>query len=156
MMLSLFSFLAYVQGYAFRNQQQSDTNFAENVDRYDWFSIAHKSPGLTDFKKFLRFKENEIVGNGHQKRDFIVQCNFDNDPCNLTDFKTFQHVSYGNCFTFNAVVDVRGESSNLNGPKFTSKIGSGTGSRSDNCSKILSSKLQKHETCKIKVCHSFH
>ena len=109
------------------NPSPETLHFTENISRYDWFSIVRQSPDPSDLKQFLRFKENEIIGNSHQKRDFIVACNFEGKPCNLREFKTFQHVSYGNCFSFNTVVDTRGDTKNPNTPKNISKIGSDTG-----------------------------
>ena len=84
-------------------------------------------PDFSDFKKFIRFEQEELVGNGHQKEDFIVQCVFDGDVCGVSSFQKFQHVSFGNCFSFNSVVGAQGMASDISEPKVTSKVGSENG-----------------------------
>lgn len=38
---------------------------------------------------------------GHQLRDFIVNCSFNDEPCYEDNFSYFQNLKYGNCYTFN-------------------------------------------------------
>ena len=84
-------------------------------------------PDYSDFKKFIKFKQEELVGNGHQKDDFIAQCVFDGQICDTSWFRKFQHVSFGNCFSFNSVVDAQGMNGNLGESIVTSKTGSENG-----------------------------
>ena len=84
-------------------------------------------PDFSDFKKFVKLKEEELIGNGHQKEDFIAQCVFDHEICNSTSFRTFQHELFGNCFTFNSIVDARKSGDSGDKAKSTSKVGSENG-----------------------------
>ena len=112
------------------NPPTTDTNNKnENTGRYDWFSVYKNSrmPNFSDFKKFVKLKEDELVGNGHQKVDFIAQCVFDGEICNSSSFRTFQHELYGNCFTFNSIVDARNSEELVGKARRTSKVGSENG-----------------------------
>ena len=83
-------------------------------------------PDFSDFRRFVKFEEDEIVGNGHQKGDFIVQCIFDGHVCDdKMTFYEFQHASFGNCFTFNAAV--RPRTPNISQVTSTSNVGSENG-----------------------------
>ena len=100
-----------------------------DIDMYDWYSVYKNSkmPDFSDFRKFTKFTQDELVGNGHQKEDFIVQCVFDGEVCDITWFHKFQHVSYGNCFSFNSVINAQGKSQYLGEARYTSKVGSENG-----------------------------
>ena len=98
---------------------------AKNTGVYDWYSVyrSSKMPDFSDFTKFIKFKWEEIVGNGHQKEDSIVQCVFDGKICDTSWFQTFQHASFGNCFTFNSAINPYGENSTNRKTLETSKVG---------------------------------
>ena len=99
---------------------------SKSISSYDWYSVYQSStlPDFSDFKKFVRFDQDEVIGNGHRKVDFIVQCSFDGYNC---AFQSFQHPSFGNCFTFNAKLDPQNASRPFNDPVLTSKVGSENG-----------------------------
>ena len=73
----------------------------------DYFSLYEKSdlPDYSDFRLAATFTQSEMKYNGYQKSDFIVQCTFDSKKCNSNWFKTFQNPYYGNCFSFNSIID---------------------------------------------------
>ena len=73
---------------------------------YDWFGLYRLSltPDFSDYKVFTHFSEDVYAGNGHQKEDFIVQCVYNGNPCNVTAFHTFRHAVSGNCFVFNSIM----------------------------------------------------
>ena len=79
--------------------------------KYDWFSLyrASKFPNFSDLKVFVKFTEDIVAGNGHQKEDFIAQCLYNSHACSATDFHTFRHSLYGNCFTFNSIMSQTGD-----------------------------------------------
>ena len=97
----------------------------QKLDRYNWYSAYHRSttPDFSDFKNFVKFHQTELIGNGHQKSDFVVQCVFNGELCEPSDFKTVQSFLYGNCFTFNAVVNPHLNESSSERPRKTSKTG---------------------------------
>ena len=101
----------------------------KDIERYDWYSVYNNSkmPDFSDFRKFIKFKQEELIGNGHQKEDLIVQCVFDGQICGIDWFRKFQHVSFGNCFTFNSVVDAQGDMENVRHPRSTTKTSSENG-----------------------------
>ena len=68
------------------------------------FEAVHLSnmPDFSDFKDFVKLSEAEIIGNGHQKGAFIVQCVLDGKSCSHEIFTTIQNKDFGNCFAFNA------------------------------------------------------
>ena len=99
------------------------------IEQYDWlkaFEIA-KMPDYSDFKSFVKFKTKEIIGNGHQKEDFIVQCVFDGFVCSTDLFTTVQDQDLGNCFVFNSVVDVAQVTQAPKQPINTTKTGFASG-----------------------------
>ena len=67
------------------------TNY-ESRDRFDWYGAFKESvmPDFSDFKQLLSLKADEIIGNGHQAQDFIIQCVFDGMLCSYRHFKTIQ------------------------------------------------------------------
>ena len=85
----------------------SGNNFA-GLKPYDWFGAFQRSnmPDYSDFKAFLNLQHSEIVGNGHQLNDFIVQCVMDGSECLMSAFMTKQYAEFGNCFSLNAVTNV--------------------------------------------------
>lgn len=46
---------------------------------------------------------------GYDISEFMIDCKYVYAPCNLSRFEWFEHFVYGNCFKFNAGVDVVGE-----------------------------------------------
>ncbi|XP_075257927.1 epithelial sodium channel subunit beta-2-like isoform X2 [Convolutriloba macropyga] len=114
-----------VENYDFNQVQKNNaeifTKFSESLKsfdelkKYDWFTLYQTSTE-SEFRSFLKFRADEIIGNGHQKDNFIVNCVFNGKDCK-DKFKTVQIPDYGNCFTFNSFLT---ESKPLN----TSKPGS--------------------------------
>ena len=80
------------------------SNF-KDVKPYNWYNLYRKSimPDYSDMREFIRLHPAEILGNGHQKEDFIIQCVFDKQLCSSANFHIFQSPKYGNCFSFNSV-----------------------------------------------------
>ena len=114
------------QGFRDYDYFQSGANF-NNVKDYDWFQAFQMSvmPDYSDFRNFLNFEKAEIIGNGHQKEDFIVQCVYDGALCGPQSFSTTQHPEFGNCFSFNAVINIH--SNVTRKPKTTLLTGSENG-----------------------------
>ncbi|XP_077982509.1 degenerin mec-10-like [Glandiceps talaboti] len=70
----------------------------------DWesFMTFSSTPDFSDIENVLKLSPDEVLEYGHQLEDFILQCTFDGQPCNISeDFYTFQDERYGNCFKFN-------------------------------------------------------
>ena len=114
------------EDYAFNYNYYEFSTFQE-IDRYNWFAAYEKSnmPDFSDFKNFVKFEQIEIIGNGHQKSDFIVQCVFNGEFCEPSHFETVQTPLYGNCFLFNTVVKPQASKNGSVGtPRHTSKMGS--------------------------------
>ncbi|XP_063721483.1 uncharacterized protein LOC134848073 [Symsagittifera roscoffensis] len=99
-------------------------NVFEEVRQYDWYSAFQQSamPDYSDFKAFITLNASEIIGNGHQVEDFIVQCVIDGQLCSYHDFKTSQYAEFGNCFSINTAVDAYSNKTNLE-PYRTTKTG---------------------------------
>ena len=124
---SLFDHNLFDDYYYFYDDYGSDElDQFDNVTKYNWFGVYRKStmPDYSDFRNFLSFKQTELIGNGHQKSDFIVQCVFDGNICSPSEFSTIQTPTYGNCFTFNAVVNPEKNFTNHMRPLRTAKVGS--------------------------------
>ncbi|XP_070570506.1 low-density lipoprotein receptor-related protein 2-like isoform X2 [Ptychodera flava] len=73
----------------------------------DWhgFMTFSSTPDFSDLQQVLKLSRREILQLGHQKEDFILQCTFDQKKCNSRDFSVFANSKYGNCFTFNHVLN---------------------------------------------------
>ncbi|XP_070564510.1 uncharacterized protein [Ptychodera flava] len=76
-------------------------------DPPDWngFVTFSSTPDFSDLKQVLQLSAEEIKEYGHQAEDFILQCSYNERPCNHSDFKPFQDIVYGNCYTFNHGTD---------------------------------------------------
>nr|XP_006818286.1 PREDICTED: uncharacterized protein LOC102801560 [Saccoglossus kowalevskii] len=90
----------------FRDEYYRDNGFdrVKGEDPPDWlgFMTFSSSPDFSDIRSVLKLTPEEIYNYGHQLNDFILQCSFDQQPCNMSeDFTTFQDDKYGNCFEFN-------------------------------------------------------
>ncbi|XP_077869753.1 uncharacterized protein LOC144361815, partial [Saccoglossus kowalevskii] len=87
-------------------------------DPPDWtrFKTFSSTPDHSDLRHVLKLTEAEILAYGHQMDDFILQCNYNSEKCEPSDFVAFQNDFYGNCFQFNA------------GSNQTAKRAMGTGS----------------------------
>ncbi|XP_077861955.1 epithelial sodium channel subunit alpha-like [Saccoglossus kowalevskii] len=73
-------------------------------DPPDWFGfISHSTtPDYSDLESVLKLTASEVTEYGHQLKDFILQCSFDSQECNMTrDFRHFVDDKYGNCYQFN-------------------------------------------------------
>ena len=80
----------------FCNLNQYATEYAWNLDKsIETLSIEEK-------KKL-----------GHDLKDILLECFFNNKECNEKDFVWSYDVVYGNCFTFNSGVDSNGTKINL-------------------------------------------
>ena len=89
----------------------------------DWFAAYGQStmPDYSDFRSYLKLRNSEIIGNGHHKEDFIIQCTFNDRLCSYLGFQTTQDTLFGNCFTFNSVANSAAK------PLQTTKTGSSSG-----------------------------
>ncbi|XP_070566951.1 degenerin mec-10-like [Ptychodera flava] len=70
----------------------------------DWrgFMTFSSTPDFSDLTNVLKLSKDEVHKYGHQLEDFVLQCTYDEKPCNISqDFYTFQDHMYGNCFKFN-------------------------------------------------------
>ncbi|XP_041464805.1 amiloride-sensitive sodium channel subunit alpha-like isoform X1 [Lytechinus variegatus] len=73
-------------------------------DQYDWmgFYAASQADDFSDLINVVNPTKEELTGYGHQLERFIVQCTYDQQPCNASSkFEVLQSRYYGNCFTFN-------------------------------------------------------
>ncbi|XP_070575721.1 uncharacterized protein [Ptychodera flava] len=73
-------------------------------DPPDWYGfIAYsKTADYSDLEGVLKLKQEEVETLGHQIEDFILECQFDGNECDLQrDFRVYQDEKYGNCFQFN-------------------------------------------------------
>lgn len=62
----------------------------------------HKFQFLSSFMQ-LSEQQRDMIG--HQSKQFIQYCSFNGEVCSSQDFKTFQSIRYGNCFTFRSKND---------------------------------------------------
>ncbi|XP_077997548.1 uncharacterized protein LOC144450729 isoform X2 [Glandiceps talaboti] len=69
----------------------------------DWYGFMtfSSTPDFSDLQRILKLSRKEILSYGHQPKDFILQCTFDQKSCSYRDFRMFPNSKYGNCFTFN-------------------------------------------------------
>ena len=89
------------------NRSNSDVSFYSpnanynDRDQFDWYGAFVESvmPDFSDFKQLLNLEADEIIGNGHQVQDFIIQCVFDGMLCSHRHFKTIQ-TKQGSCDDF--------------------------------------------------------
>ncbi|XP_006816276.1 uncharacterized protein LOC102803109 [Saccoglossus kowalevskii] len=89
----------YYQGNHF---YQSDL---ANNDTPDWkrYLTYSSSTDYSDLRDVLTLNMSDVFKYGHQFEDFVLQCAFNENKCDQSDFSTFQNDRYGNCFTFNNV-----------------------------------------------------
>ena len=66
---------------------------------------------ITDANSFSDEGKKQL---GHDLKDILIECWFNDKPCNSTDFTWSFHNIYGNCYKFNTGFDVK--SSTLAGP----------------------------------------
>ncbi|XP_077862658.1 uncharacterized protein LOC144344653 [Saccoglossus kowalevskii] len=70
----------------------------------DWngFIAYSNSPDYSDLEDVLKLPVDKTAKYGHQLNDFVLECTFDGNQCNMSsDFKEFYDDRYGNCFQFN-------------------------------------------------------
>ncbi len=84
---------------------QSRTKKIFQVQDDNFFGLYKNSqlPDYFDFMQAAYFHQDVVQSNGHQGKDFIVQCSYDSRKCDWNDFTTFQDSLYGNCFSFNSI-----------------------------------------------------
>ncbi|XP_077981954.1 uncharacterized protein LOC144436962 [Glandiceps talaboti] len=72
-------------------------------DPPDWtgFITFSSTPDFSDMQNVLQLDHKEIAEYGHQAEDFILQCSYNERPCNYSNFRVFQDKTYGSCYTFN-------------------------------------------------------
>ena len=92
------------------------TNQFYGIDDYYSLYKAAKLPDFADFRLAVVFHRSFIKLNGHQRKDFIIQCTFDGRECSENMFKAYQDPYYGNCFSFNSIRD-----RDLSQPEFIKK-----------------------------------
>ncbi|XP_011679726.2 amiloride-sensitive sodium channel subunit alpha-like [Strongylocentrotus purpuratus] len=71
---------------------------------YDWwgFYSASVADDFSDLINVVNPSQEQLMGYGHQLEKFLIQCTYDQQPCNMSsDFRVWQSRYYGNCFTFN-------------------------------------------------------
>ena len=73
-------------------------NFADNY--FELYDESERNGRLSDVRDAIFFNQTTVQLNGHQKRDFIVQCSFDDELCGSINFTEYEDPTYGKCFTF--------------------------------------------------------
>ena len=86
----------------FCNVNWFTTEYAYNLTQMgvEWSEIMSLS---TDEKKQL----------GHSLENILIQCKYNNIPCDSTDFTWSFDPDYGNCYTFNSDFDSNGSKIDL-------------------------------------------
>ncbi|XP_070565681.1 acid-sensing ion channel 2-like [Ptychodera flava] len=90
----------------FRRNYYQDNRFervkGERPPDWPGFMTFSSTPDFSDLEDVLKLSKDEVHKYGHQLEDFVLQCTYDEKPCNISqDFYTFQDHLYGNCFKFN-------------------------------------------------------
>ncbi|XP_070582312.1 uncharacterized protein [Ptychodera flava] len=78
---------------------------SENPPSWNQFLLASSTPDFTDLQDVLKLTPEELYRLGHQAEDLVLQCTYDQNKCNFSEFYMIQHDKYGNCFTFNHGMD---------------------------------------------------
>ena len=73
-----------------------------NGDYYRAF-LESRLSDFSDFRARIFFEKETIRSNGHQLKDFIVQCTMNENECSLDDFAEFEDPFYGKCFSYNSI-----------------------------------------------------
>ena len=119
-------------------------NFAGN------YYEAYKKSTLDDFSDFrsrVFFEKDAIKANGHQLRDFVVQCTMNEKKCDETSFAEFEDPFFGKCFSFNSIralfaffgkLWIQISSKNLNPAKKTAALKNGKTIKLNQINKNLS------------------
>ena len=63
---------------------------------------------ITDSKRIYGISDEEKRKLSHDLSDILLECWFNDVPCNLTDFTWTYHQTYGNCYKFNTGFDSNG------------------------------------------------
>ena len=84
-------------------ENETGINSVETDDYFSAFWLT-EMPDYSDFQLWIPFTREFIASNGHQAKNFILQCTLDGETCDWSDFEEFQSVRYGNCFTFNSIL----------------------------------------------------
>ncbi|XP_038078960.1 uncharacterized protein LOC119746217 [Patiria miniata] len=77
----------------------------DNPPDWNGFATFSSTPDYSDLVGVARLSKDEVSRYGHQKEDFILQCTYEQRKCNMSNVELLQDDNYGNCFTFNAVID---------------------------------------------------
>nr|XP_054755597.1 amiloride-sensitive sodium channel subunit gamma-like [Lytechinus pictus] len=88
-----------------REVEEREGEIWSKVDgQYDWmgFYTASQADDFSDLINVVNPTKEELTGYGHQLERFLIQCTYDQQPCNASSkFEVWQNRYYGNCFTFN-------------------------------------------------------
>ena len=84
----------------FCNANRFTTKYAYNLTQIGFFHLSLLS---TNEKKML----------SHDLKDVLIECTFNGDQCNATDFSWSFDSFYGNCYTFNSGFDSNGSKVDL-------------------------------------------
>ncbi|XP_070574537.1 acid-sensing ion channel 1-like [Ptychodera flava] len=75
--------------------------YSSQIKWQDFLTFS-SSQDYTDLRKLLKFNKNELAEFGHQLQDFVLQCSFNDEMCDIpSDFIQTQNDEYGNCYTYN-------------------------------------------------------
>ncbi|XP_063715176.1 degenerin mec-10-like isoform X2 [Symsagittifera roscoffensis] len=96
----------------YRQKRDGYSNYYETFDPLDYFSFYFKSNNnRAALRNALAFDQTLMRSYGFHAKDFLIQCSFNHQTCDYSDFKTFQHTHFGNCFTFNSALSENNSSS---------------------------------------------
>jgi hypothetical protein len=88
------------------NYNSFATEFAYNVTKMGKFDA-------------ITFSNEQKKKLGHDLKDILIECWFNLNPCNWTDFTWSYDNTYGNCYTFNSGFDLNGNKVDLKKSKIT-------------------------------------
>ncbi|XP_077862656.1 uncharacterized protein LOC102808992 [Saccoglossus kowalevskii] len=97
----------------------------ENPPDWNGFIAYSNAPDNSDLVDVLKLPVEKTAKYGHQLNDFVLECTFDGNKCNMSsDFKEFYDGRYGNCFQFNPYNNDRkhGHFSTKTGAKYGLKM----------------------------------
>ena len=60
----------------------------------------------SDFRDAVTFDKNAMWHYGQKRSDFIVQCQFKGENCDMGAFEDYDDPTYGKCFTFKPAREV--------------------------------------------------
>ena len=96
----------------YRQKRNEYIKNLESFDPLDYFSFYFASnSNRAALRNALAFDQTLMRSYGFHAEDFLIQCSFNHQKCDYTDFQTFQHTHFGNCFTFNSALSENTSSS---------------------------------------------